>query len=357
MKDGIAFAGARDGATGLYLDTTCVDSDYDGNGTPDAAEKLLPKLSIDPAATWDEDQGPPCGGDVALISNAAQFSDLLSTDLRNWGCSVHESFRTFPTDWAPLAIATDTASHPTCGTEVGTGTSRCGEAYILVSGVGVTATAPNLALDPTTGTGPVGTSHTVTASVTNDDASARPGETVKFLVTGANPGAPGTCMPADCTSGSDGKVAFTYTGAAEGDDTINASVSLGGSTQTATAAMTWTTAPPATPTPAPTPPPLVSVPSGGVLGQQAASCGSQRLFRITIRRFGLRRVSVRVHGRNVHMVRRHGRFTGLVDLRNLKHGTYVVRILARTKSGKLLRGSRTYHTCAKKVVFPQPPRL
>jgi hypothetical protein len=240
----IDFAGVQDGATNLYLDFSCNDPDHDSNGVPDGLDKLLPKLSIDPTPTWTENPAPPCGGDVALISNAAQFSTLTSTTLRGWGCSVHETFPTFPTDWSALAIATDVPTAPTCGTEVGTGTARCGEAYVLIAGSGIVVEAPNLALDPPTATNPVGTTHTVTATVTNPDTTPRSGVLVSFVVTGANAGATGTCVPASCTTNAAGKATFTYTGAVAGDDTINASITVDGSRQTATAAKKWV-APPA----------------------------------------------------------------------------------------------------------------
>jgi len=236
----IDFAGVQEGASGLYLDFTCGDIDWDSNGTPDGQDKLLPLLTADPSGAWAQNQSPPCGGDVSLISNADQFATLTSAQLRGWSCSVHETFPTFPTDWSALAIATDTTSAPTCGNDVDTGTAQCGEAYLLIAGTGIVSTAPDLSLDPTTATNPVGTEHTVTATVTNTDDSPRSGVLVSWVVTGANAGASGTCVPADCTSGADGKVSFTYTGANEGDDTINASITVDGSRQTATASKTWT---------------------------------------------------------------------------------------------------------------------
>ncbi|MBI5105879.1 MAG: Ig-like domain-containing protein [Solirubrobacterales bacterium] len=239
IDTGIAFAGATDGATNLYLNTTCQDRDWDANGTPDVQDKLLPLLTIDPSATWTQNQGPPCGGDVSLISNAAQFATLTSSDLRGWGCSVHETFPQFPTDWSALAIATDTPTAPTCGTDVDSGAARCGEAYVLIAGSGIVSEAPNLSLDPPEATNPVGTQHTVTATVTNPDDTPRSGVEVSFVVTGANAGASGTCVPADCKTDASGNVTFTYTGAAAGDDTINAAITIDGSRQTATAAKTW----------------------------------------------------------------------------------------------------------------------
>ena len=238
----IEFAGIQDGASGLYLDFSCNDPDYDANGTGDGQQFLLPRLTID-TPNWTQNAGPPCGGSVSLISNAAQFATLHTSDLQGWNCSVHESFPTFPTDWSALAVATDTATHPTCGTDVDTGASVCGEAYLLVAGTGIVVVAPNIGLDPPSATNPVGTTHTVTATVTNDDGTPRSGQHVDFVVTGANAGVSGTCVPASCDTDANGHVTFTYTGSNAGDDTINASITVGGSTQKATAAKTWTVPP------------------------------------------------------------------------------------------------------------------
>ena len=243
IDTGIDFAGVQESASGLYLDFTCFDPDYDGNGVPDGQDKLLPLLTIDPTPGWTQNQGPPCGGSVSLISNAAQFSSLSTSDLEGWGCSVHETFPQFPNDWNPLAIATDTPTAPTCGTDVDSGEPECGEGYLLIAGTGIVTEAPNLELTPPTATNPVGTTHTVTAKVTNTDGTPRSGVNVTFTVTGANAGASGTCVPASCTTPANGEVTFTYTGASAGDDTINASITVDGSTQSATAAKTWVAAP------------------------------------------------------------------------------------------------------------------
>ena len=242
----IDFAQAQEGASGLHLSFTCGDPDYDGNGTSDGQEKLLPLLSIDSEAAWTQNPAPPCGGAASLLSNADQFATLKSSDLQGWGCSVHESFPQFPTDWTALAVATDTATKPTCGKDVDTGETACGQAYILIAGSGIVAEAPNLDLSPTTDTNPTGTAHTVTATVRDDQGVPVSGVDVTFIVTGANGGAAGTCAPADCRTSANGQVAFTYTGTAVGDDTINASITFNESRQTATAAKTWVsgTAPP-----------------------------------------------------------------------------------------------------------------
>ena len=64
INAGIDFAGVQDGATGLYLDFTCGDVDWDSNGKGDGQQKLLPLLTADPSGTWSQNTSPPCGGDV-----------------------------------------------------------------------------------------------------------------------------------------------------------------------------------------------------------------------------------------------------------------------------------------------------
>lgn len=279
----IEFAGVQDGATGLYLDFSCNDPDWDDDGVRDGQDELLPLLTI-ATSNWTQNSGPPCGGSVSQISNAAQFSTLASDDLQGWDCSVHETFPTFPTDWTPLAVATDTETSPTCGTDVSSGEPACGEAYVLIAGSGIVAESPDLGLSPGTATNVVGSDHTITATVTNPDESPRAGVRVSFVVTGANDGASGECVPAGCESDETGNVRFTYTGAKVGEDTINASITVQGSTQTATAASTWREPgeddgppqeepPPTKPTlppPSPPPPPALTIddvgaPEGGTV--------------------------------------------------------------------------------------------
>ncbi len=239
VASAIDFVSVVEDATSLYLDFTCGDPDFDGNGTADGLDKLLPLLSVAPTPTWTENTSPPCGGSASLIANNDQFASLSSADVQGWFCSVHESFPQYPTDWNPLAVATDTPTAPTCGNDVDTGNPVCGEAYLLIAGSGIVSTAPDLELTPTTAENPVGTTHTVTATVTNPDDTPRTGVLVSFVVTGANSGAAGTCAPASCETDGAGEVDFTYTGANPGDDTVNASITVDGSTQTATAAKTW----------------------------------------------------------------------------------------------------------------------
>lgn len=234
IGDGIAFAGALPGRTGLYLDDTCGDW-----GSSPGMLDILDMLSTGSGA-WSENTGPPCGGSASLIASNSAFDELTSGDLQGWYCSIHESFPTYRSDWTPLAIATDAPSQPTCGTDVDTGLPACGEAYILISGSDIVVSAPHISISPLDATNPAGTDHTVTAHVTLADAPA-PGQTVSFTVTGQNAGASGTCVPAGCVTDANGDVSFTYhDGNGAGDDTIIASFTgPGGTTEQASAAKHW----------------------------------------------------------------------------------------------------------------------
>jgi hypothetical protein len=85
-------------------------------------------------------------------------------------------------------------------------------------------------LSELTDTNPVGTNHTVTAFAQSGNNQPVPGATINFVVTGQNAGATGTCAPASCITGADGKVSFTYhdnNGA--GNDSIQAFIGQLGS--------------------------------------------------------------------------------------------------------------------------------
>jgi hypothetical protein len=103
-----------------------------------------------------------------------------------------------------------------------------------------------LTLAPPTDENPVGTNHTVTATLTDGLGTPVPGETILFSVTGAH-----------TTSGSgvtdvNGEAQFTYAGTNLGLDTITACFDASSNATcdagelTATAAKTWVVGPPAT---------------------------------------------------------------------------------------------------------------
>lgn len=112
---------------------------------------------------------------------------------------MHETFPTFPSDWNPLAVATDAATRPVYGIDPGTGLSACGEAYILIAGSSIVVVSGSIAVAPLTATNPVYTNHTVTATVTSGGSPVS-GKVVTWTLTGINAGAAGTCVPVGCVT-------------------------------------------------------------------------------------------------------------------------------------------------------------
>ena len=104
IETGIDFAGVSDGASGLYLTFSCVDPDYDSSGTRDGVEKLLPLLTVDPAASWSENPSPPCGASASLISNVDAVLHAHEREPAGVVLLGAQTFPTYPTDWAPLAV-------------------------------------------------------------------------------------------------------------------------------------------------------------------------------------------------------------------------------------------------------------
>jgi hypothetical protein len=329
VQDGITFAGGVAGATGVYFDTSCTDiqetklEEEERLGTathsstairpagvaqpilegPDGRDKndVLEHLTATPSKeAWTEDTEPPCGGNVQQVAANPVFdageTQLLDSNIEGWECSVHITFPTFPADWFPLAVATDTASHPTCGTDPETAKEVCGEAYVLLAGEGIVAEAPNLTLTPKSESNPAGGTHTVIANVHKEEKPVAE-RVVTFTVTGQNAGAAGTCTTGagapdpECKTDANGEVKFTYTdGKGVGTDTIIGSVTLESleeeqveefkpaatstkvvlTTERATAIQDWT------PLPVTPPAPVVAAPvaKAGVLAFGAARLAS-----------------------------------------------------------------------------------
>ena len=235
IREGIGYASAQSGTTGMYYDASCAGE----LGQPTQVLEIATALNGGPGS-WTIDDEPPCGGNVSLIASNPAFSELTTESLEGWECSVHESFPTFPTEFSALAVATDTSSHPTCGVDPNTGLEACGEAYILIAGSSIVVKSEQIEMTPLESTNPVGTNHTVTAHLTSG-GSPLAGQAVTFTVTGQNAGASGTCVPVGCVTDASGNVAFTYhDGNGAGEDTIKASFTdAAGSLQSATAVKYW----------------------------------------------------------------------------------------------------------------------
>lgn len=94
-----------------------------------------------------------------------------------------------------------------------------------------------------------------------------------------------------------------------------------------------------------------SRPTLAVLGVSLRACASRRRFRIRLRAprgVKLASASVQVDRRRAAVIRGK-RLGSVVDLRRLPEGRFVVRIVARSTRGQVLRETRRYRTCA-------PPR-
>jgi ABC-2 type transport system ATP-binding protein len=87
---------------------------------------------------------------------------------------------------------------------------------------------------------------------------------------------------------------------------------------------------------------------GGVL-PESRRCSSRRRFTIHLKRFGHKRLKsarVWVDGKRAKVRRGHGRLTAVVDLRGKPKKTVKVRVRAVARSGRIVRDTRRYRTCA-----------
>lgn len=206
-QSGIAFATAQPGETGAYITLSCYYADVSPNTPVPVLDAFAPG-----GFTVDGSPNTLCFNDAHIVASSPALAGLTDSTISNWSCSVHEAFDTWPANFLVLAIARNlgsvfTASDGTVGTP-----------YILARGE---VTPIGLALDPIDATNPVGTDHTVTATLTSA-GGAFVGETIGFEITsGPNAGASGTCAPADCKTDANGQVSFTYTDAGgSGTDSI-----------------------------------------------------------------------------------------------------------------------------------------
>ena len=102
-----------------------------------------------------------------------------------------------------------------------------------------------------------------------------------------------------------------------------------------------------------------SAPAGGVLGEQAEQCLSERRFKIRLRvprGEEVRKAIVKVNGKRVK-VKRGKRLTAIVDLRGLTKKRYKVTITLRLKGGGEVTGVRRYWTCTPAIRWTRPPKV
>lgn len=127
INSGIAFVTSGTvGQTGAYISLSCY---Y--NGAPPTVVPLLAPFGVFTASGT----GGGCFDDSHIVAVHPALAGSTDTTLSNWGCSVHEIFRTFPSaSFLPLAIARNIAGAGNLTFADGSN----GVPYILASGGGIT---------------------------------------------------------------------------------------------------------------------------------------------------------------------------------------------------------------------------
>jgi uncharacterized repeat protein (TIGR01451 family) len=181
------------------------------------------------------------GGDDAFVTklnpagSALAYSTYLggSSTEEGLGIAVDAAGSAYLTGW------TDSGDFPTTAGAFDTSYNGGGPFVTKLHAVEAPAT---LTLSPTSATNPVGTSHTVTATVKDASGNPTPGITVRFGVSGAN-----SAAGSDVTD-ANGEATFAYIGTVAGTDTISAYADTdgNGSQETGepggTASKAWTAA-------------------------------------------------------------------------------------------------------------------
>jgi len=96
----VQFAAAEPGLTGAYISLSCYFHDTVVN-TP---VTLLQPFQSTTTGTFSV-RGVGCFNNAHKVADHPALTGITDTTLSNWGCSVHEAFDHFPTDFLPLAIA------------------------------------------------------------------------------------------------------------------------------------------------------------------------------------------------------------------------------------------------------------
>jgi hypothetical protein len=218
-RKGIAFAAADPTKPGAYITLSCY---YATQGT------AIPLLLLDQFDTgFVVKQAPSNFNNAHIVATHPAFAGLTDAELSNWNDSVHEVIEQWPVTFQVFAIALNSGTVFTA-TDGTTGTP-----YILTRGATVIS---NIKLGPDEAINPVGTTHTVTATIS---PVPPPGTPVTFkVISGPNAG---TLNPPVGTNAS-GVASKTYTdtGGAGTDFIVATYVNADGKVQTSnTVKKTW----------------------------------------------------------------------------------------------------------------------
>ena len=175
--------------------------------------------------------GRPAGGSTGLDGTVADdwYADYVDNLLAN------QHNPTSPTDGSWTGGSAPIMQFSGYSGVTATGSTALAE--LILSPVAFVNPDPILfstvGLSPISAVNPIGTDHTVTAFAQSSNNQPVLGATMTFKVlTGPNANATGTCVPASCVTGADGKVNFTYhDNGGAGTDTIQAFIGTLGSNQ------------------------------------------------------------------------------------------------------------------------------
>lgn len=177
-----------------------VRSAVSGDGRFVAFESFAPLTS--------EDSGTS-GEDIYLRDRQAATTQLVSVSLNGFASNNENRFPDITEDGGLVAWAGNSSNLVANDTN--------GRTDIFVRGSSAEPTPAFLALSPVAATNPVGTSHAVTATVTDSTAEPVPGVVVQFTVQGS------VSASGSCTTDANGQCSFTYQGPPfPGADTITA---------------------------------------------------------------------------------------------------------------------------------------
>lgn len=219
ISHALAYAGAQVGRTGVYADLSCY---YEDGGVDAQTSPLLD--GIDAGFTMYSENN--CSASIHVVASAQQLIGVTDADLSNWGCSVHEYFGTWPSDFVPFAIdtaAADAVSSGICPNPAYTppdGTAL-GCPYIVGRGGGLSAGAVGLA--GPSGAADINTNQTLVASVQNAGSPVNGAVVTLHCVSGPNAGATAVVV-----TGASGSGTHTYTSTNSGTDMWTASYTPSG---------------------------------------------------------------------------------------------------------------------------------
>jgi hypothetical protein len=225
IQKGLNYAGAQVGKTGIYLDLSC----YYGLGIASGTHApILDGLR----SGFTVETAPNCADAIHVVASAQQLIGITDADLSGWSCSVHEVFSTWPASYVPYAIDT-TAPNPTYTAPDGTK----GDPYIV--GIGGGLSAGSIGLAGPSGTSPIGTDQTITATVQVNGTGVNGASVTLTDISGPDNG-----LVENVMTNSNGVATFTYTSASAGTDEWTASYTppVGSEETSNQAAVVWTKA-------------------------------------------------------------------------------------------------------------------